>query len=480
MATSNEVVVVDDLKDLVRLRGTNKQKLTLLEKFITKTKDKGDFDIQDVQFRYDNHINLLNDFDIVQTEIEKKCSEGQLPEHYSEREEFENRFYAAQAYLKTILRPVAVNSNNVQYGQLGQSSEFKAVSDPLQNVLLPRIKLQTFSGEFQFWVSFKNSFNATIANNASLSDGQKFHFLKASLQGYAASCIEGLESVDQPFQKAWDLLCDRFDKKQFLIDSHFKSLLNLTMMQKDNYNYASFRNMLDEISKHLTSLEGIDVPKEKLYDSFMIHILINKFQKNTIREWKETKVANDLPTLEHFINFLKNKTDILQSLDESQTAKSQSSSSNKYHNRSNNLVHFAVKNRCNFCRKEHSIYKCPTFKALSVEERFREVRKLKLCENCLLSGHDKRNCKFGPCPVCKTHKHNTLLHKDYAEVSIRDTNHQVSSPSTFDHRNDGVEQQISINFAKNESQVLLATVMCNIKDQDGKFTTQSTSSLAIN
>ncbi|XP_072400545.1 uncharacterized protein [Diabrotica undecimpunctata] len=201
----------------------------------------------------------------------------------------------------------------------------------------------------------------------------------------------------------------------------------------------------------------------------MIHILVNKFEKNTVREWKETKFANDLPSLEQFINFLKNKTDILQSLDESQAFKSQFSTSNKYHNRSNNLVHFAVKNRYNFCRKEHSIYKCPTFKALSVEQRFQEVRKHKLCENCLLSGHDKSHCKFGPCPICKTHKHNTLLHKDYAQVSIRDTSHQVSLPTTSDHRNDNLEQQISINFAKNESQVLLATVLCNIKDQAGNY-----------
>lgn len=82
-------------------------------------------------------------------------------------------------------------------------------------------------------------------------------------------------------------------------------------------NYYEFRKILDEICLHLTALDALNLSKEDLYDSFIIHVLANKLDKNTLREWKELKYQNDMPTSDEFTNFLKNKSDVLQCLNDS-------------------------------------------------------------------------------------------------------------------------------------------------------------------
>ena len=68
----------------------------------------------------------------------------------------------------------------------------------------------------------------------------------------------------------------------------------------------------------------------------------------------------------------------------------------------------------------HALRECNFFQSLSVGERTRRVRSLKLCEGCLTFGHSThaRNCPFrrgddGLCPVRKCGRgHHRLLHDD--------------------------------------------------------------------
>lgn len=48
----------------------------------------------------------------------------------------------------------------------------------------------------------------------------------------------------------------------------------------------------------------------------IIHIVANKLDKNSLREWKELKYRTVLPTLQEFMDLLKRKSDILQFLEE--------------------------------------------------------------------------------------------------------------------------------------------------------------------
>ena len=60
-------------------------------------------------------------------------------------------------------------------------------------VRLPKIDLPAFSGAYEEWHSFFNTFNSLIHSNNSLNDIQKFHYLKSSVKGEAAETVASLE-----------------------------------------------------------------------------------------------------------------------------------------------------------------------------------------------------------------------------------------------------------------------------------------------
>ena len=69
--------------------------------------------------------------------------------------------------------------------------------------------------------------------------------------------------------------------------------------------------------------------------------------------------------------------------------------------------------KCPSCGSNHWLSQCEDFKNRSIEERFKLVRSLKLCDNCLVPGHVARSCnKRSFCKIegCK-YKHSTFLHR---------------------------------------------------------------------
>ena len=60
-------------------------------------------------------------------------------------------------------------------------------------VRLPKIDLPAFSGAYEEWHSFFNTFNSLIHSNNSLNDIQKFYYLKSSVKGEAAETVASLE-----------------------------------------------------------------------------------------------------------------------------------------------------------------------------------------------------------------------------------------------------------------------------------------------
>lgn len=53
-------------------------------------------------------------------------------------------------------------------------------------IRLPKIELPTFSGAYNEWYPFFDTFNSLINSNNQLNDIQRFYYLKSSLKGEAA------------------------------------------------------------------------------------------------------------------------------------------------------------------------------------------------------------------------------------------------------------------------------------------------------
>ncbi|XP_025264936.1 uncharacterized protein LOC112638100 [Camponotus floridanus] len=86
---------------------------------------------------------------------------------------------------------------------------------------LPRIKLPTFSGSYEEWPSFRDLFLSVIGENASVSDIERFHYLRSCVKGPAERLIKSLTVTGDNYQRAWVILCRHFENKRELIRSNF-------------------------------------------------------------------------------------------------------------------------------------------------------------------------------------------------------------------------------------------------------------------
>lgn len=59
------------------------------------------------------------------------------------------------------------------------------VDNTAPEVKLPSINLQRFNGNYMQWLDFKEAFVGLLHNNPTLSDYQKFVYLKTSVEGDA-------------------------------------------------------------------------------------------------------------------------------------------------------------------------------------------------------------------------------------------------------------------------------------------------------
>ncbi|XP_070075704.1 uncharacterized protein [Drosophila takahashii] len=64
---------------------------------------------------------------------------------------------------------------------------------------------------------------------------------------------------------------------------------------------------------------------------------------------------------------------------------------------------------CQFCKRNHWLYKCDDFRSKTIPERVNWVQKQRLCVNCFSNDHKAKDCRGRPC-FKRDKKHHTLLH----------------------------------------------------------------------
>lgn len=89
-------------------------------------------------------------------------------------------------------------------------------------VKLPEVQIKHFTGNLLDYKAFRQIFEATVINNSSLSDVQRFTYLKSFLEGEPLKLIENLDILNENFQIALNLLDTRYENKTSVINAHFR------------------------------------------------------------------------------------------------------------------------------------------------------------------------------------------------------------------------------------------------------------------
>lgn len=125
----------------------------------------------------------------------------------SDRVVFEEVFYTLCAKIK---RCISHTYSNRETAAVSRSSSHSAetMTDSLSRVRLPKISLPTFSGKHEEWLPFHDIFKSIIHNNASLSNIQRFQYLRSSLTGDALNLVSPLETSNRNYCVAWNILTE--------------------------------------------------------------------------------------------------------------------------------------------------------------------------------------------------------------------------------------------------------------------------------
>ncbi|XP_050514991.1 uncharacterized protein LOC126890179 [Diabrotica virgifera virgifera] len=469
-----------ELKSLKARRGAVKGKLTRFKNYFDKI-DKDDVSkklITDVEFRLSKVLPLYEEFHVIQEKIDElevsKDNENEI-------NTFEASYFELVSDMQTFCDNFKIEYNADMVSVHSDSN--KEVNNSFQALVkLPPISLCTFNGHYDSWLEYKDCFLALVHNNASLTDIQRFYYLRSSLEAGPQQIIKSIKVSSINYKIAWQMLTERYENKKLIIHNHLKAIFDHPAI--NNESHLELRDLFDNVTKHLRSLNSLGLDTQS-WDSIIIFIMCSKFDATTRRDWECFKHKNDLPSMTDLNIFLKEKCQMLEKLQISSGYKNNKAKVRNVNSRSFASIERQSSVKCYFCQNDHPIYKCDAFLKLNINDRISAAKRLNLCLNCLKNSHPTWKCKLQKCIKC--HKvHNSLLHlnnpnanvpRNMVTTDINDPNqHRTGSNPNIDiidnciERSDNDQRQLSssLHISKDVansyeiSEVLLSTVLVRI------------------
>lgn len=154
------------------------------------------------------------------------------------------------------------------------------------SVKLPKLEIHSYIGDKLKWIEFWLPFETSVNSNSSLSNIDKFIYLRSKLDGEARSSIAGLAGSNENYVVAVKILKERYGNIQEKIDLHYNQLISL---KTAGDSVDSLRQPLNSINRHLRCLDVLEqniiqdvfvlVIKSKLPHSVLRHLEIQKGSK---------------------------------------------------------------------------------------------------------------------------------------------------------------------------------------------------------
>lgn len=321
-------------------------------------------------------------------------------------------------------------------------------------ITLQKQQLPDFDGDYTKWGAYYDTMQAMVFQNPEMPDIQKFHITRQTLGGDARKIVDNLPSKAENFKIMLDMLVKRFEVPKLIIDTHLHKMLSFPPLTKESG--VLIQQLLDNVN---ANNRAIELHKGNTYDTLLVHLLVEKFDHVTLREWNMYTKGKDDVKISDFTEFLTERCrilrdDIIRAADKAHSKTGKPSSTT--------LIATSNPIACHFCKSPHKIYGCTSFKALSPEAKFAEVKKMGLCVNCL--GVHRGACNSDrSCMTCQR-KHHTWLH----------FNEQSSEHAAEASAGDGHSAQVNAtlhvyNQIASNSLVLLMTAVVKIKDKDGEL-----------
>ena len=285
-------------------------------------------------------------------------------------------------------------------------------------VKLPKISLPHFKGNPIYWTAFWDSYESAVHLNDSLSDIDKFNYLRSLLEKTAYEVIAGLTLSSANYREAIDILKKRFGNRQMIISRHMETLLNLNAVTGE-HDVKGLRRLFDEVETSVRSLKALGVEQES-YGTMLTSVLLTKLPseirlimtrkspsedidlETLLKVWEEELIARERSRDPDRNNrHPQDRQDKPRSSPTATTLLSGTTESTK------------ALNGCCYCQQQHSSVDCHT--VTSLDDRRQILKTSGRCFNCLIKGHIGRKCHSSPqCQTCNRKHHPSICDQSAA------------------------------------------------------------------
>ena len=309
-----------------------------------------------------------------------------------------------------ILASIQIRLEKLQVAETLQASNTdteranSSASSFTRSCRLPKLELPTFKGDVLKWRGFIEQFSSTVDADESLSEINKFIYLKRYLGGQALSYISGLSLSAANYKDAMTLLKGRYGNPQVLISAYMESLLKLDKVRSIR-DTESLRKLASDIENCVRNLRSMDV-ETSTYGSLLIPILKERLPDELVLLIAR-RFEDEIWTLDKLIEYMNKEIKVSENCSSVLSKSSSSSSSSKSTTWSFLGLSEQTGDRCVFCSLDHASHKCR--RVTNVKTRTDILRREGRCFVCLQKGHQKRDCTARyKCRTCNG-KHNIAI-----------------------------------------------------------------------
>ena len=173
---------------------------------------------------------------------------------------------------------------------------------------LPKLSLPIFTGNILEWQTFWDSFESSVHHNDSLSDIQRFSYLRSLLQGDAARVIEGFPLTHTNYIQAVELLKERFGQEHQIVYAYMQGLLELP---RPTSTIVSLRMFQEKMESYIRGLQSLGQGQES-FGNLLVSVILGKLPVD-VKHNMTRDHGNNKWQLQDLRQALKKEIDILES-----------------------------------------------------------------------------------------------------------------------------------------------------------------------
>ena len=169
---------------------------------------------------------------------------------------------------------------------------------------LPKLVIKEFDGNVLNWQTFWDQFESTIHSKININDIDRFSYLKSFLCPSSYETLSGSALTNQNYLEAVELLRQRYENPQLLINTYMEQFVKLDKIEKSN-DVSKLRTFFNKIEITIRNFKSLGIETSS-YGSFLIPVLTSKLPTD-LRAILARKFTGNVWLLNKLLVILKNE-----------------------------------------------------------------------------------------------------------------------------------------------------------------------------